>query len=104
MSVVLNALVCPKRWVRASRRTTIPSWFAPVGSAQLAPGVLQHRDQSGPRFLRRADRLGKRQADGPRSLPGLRRHLEPVTVDGSHTRGGDLGRLRKDLAVEDDRV
>jgi hypothetical protein len=31
-------------------------------SAQLASGVLHYRDQSGARFLRRADRLGECQA------------------------------------------
>jgi len=33
-------------------------------SAQLALRVLQHCDQSGAHFFRRADRLGERQTDG----------------------------------------
>ena len=62
-------------------------------SAQLGPGVLHHRDQSGAHFLRRADRLGERQTDGSWSLRGHRRHLEAVPVDARHARGGDLGRF-----------
>ena len=62
-------------------------------SAQLGPGVLHHRDQSGAHFLRRADRLAERQTDGSWSLWGHRRHVEAVPVDARHARGGDLGRL-----------
>ena len=41
-------------------------------SGQCVPGVLEHRDQSGARLVRCADRLGKRQPNGPRPLSGLR--------------------------------
>ena len=41
-------------------------------AGQFVSGVLQHRDQRGSRFFGCADRFGKRQADGPRALRGLR--------------------------------
>jgi hypothetical protein len=60
-------------------------------STQPGSGVLDHRDQSGARFLRCADRLGERQTNGAWSLRGHRRHLEPVPVDARHACGSDLG-------------
>ena len=86
----------------ARARVTRRSPTAPSG--QCVPGVLEHRDQSGARLVRRADRLGKRQPNGPRPLSGLRRHLEPVPIHARHARGADLGRLRKGLAVEHQRI